>query len=111
MENQELKSELHAMKSDIQKLRTDLSDFRDSLKEEISDRTSQARDTLASRTEKAKDAFRHGIKGARQKGGEMAANFEESVVDHPFGTLAAAFSIGFIVAKLLDHENSHRNNN
>lgn len=110
MENQELKSELQAMKSDIQKLRTDLADFRDSLKGEISDRTALARETLASRTEKAKEAFRHGIQGAREKGGEMATNFEESVADHPFGTLAAAFSIGFIVAKLLDHETSHRHN-
>lgn len=110
MENTELNNEIHAMKADIQQLRTDLAEFRGTLKDEIADRAEQARGAISARAAKAKNALRSGIEEAKQKGSTMAANVEDSVVEHPLGTLAAAFSIGFVVAKILDHDSVRRHN-
>jgi len=102
MANQDLQKELDELKADIRKMRADLSSMHGTLKDEIKKLAGNTGEEIAATAEHAKDALKSRVKYAKRQGREALGEVEGLVADHPVGSLAAAFGLGFVVAKLMN---------
>ena len=102
MAKTELQRELNALKSDISQLREDVGNLTGTFKGVASEKITGARGKLKNGVHEGREALREKLNQARERGGEAVDSVEEQIGQHPLGSLAAAFSVGFLAAKILD---------
>ncbi|HSH84478.1 MAG TPA: hypothetical protein VK979_04880 [Guyparkeria sp.] len=104
--NKDSSAELEAVKADLAQLRGDIADLLKAVKEQntqrVKDRTAQAREQVQSAFDDGMDTLNRGYERVRAQGEHQVEQAEELVGRHPLTSVAAAFGIGFIIAKLLD---------
>lgn len=105
--NQELRDEINELKSDLDALRADISTIARSLRETGSERVDEMRDSVRDDIRRGRENFRRRVNEARVRGRETMGEVEESIGEHPYTSVAAAFGVGFALAKLIDLAN-HR---
>jgi ElaB/YqjD/DUF883 family membrane-anchored ribosome-binding protein len=100
--NDDLHQELKQLKNDFSQLRGDVGDLlqvlRDAGLERMANTKTDVNDELRTRREQVRSA----LNKARAQGEEVYEDFEEGVATHPLSSLAMAFGLGFIIAKLVD---------
>lgn len=98
--------ELTAVKADLKQLKTDMAALVAALKETGAQRASAVEDSALDAVHEAIDTLNRRFEGIKTKAGTQAKDAldeaEKAVVRHPLATVAAAFGIGFVLAKLFD---------
>lgn len=101
MANPDIQKEIDALKSDISRLRTDFADLSGALKDDLAGRARQAGEEVVSGKERMRKAVKNGIDDAKQRGRDTIDGIEQQVADRPVASIATAFGLGFVVAKLM----------
>ncbi|SRR5690554_1403778 len=103
--NEDGKRELHALKQDVQALRTDLKQLLRSVSNDSRNRLGDVAMRLEGMTKRwssqAQDRMHHFIDSAREQGSQAAKQARKHVQHKPFASTIAAFVGGVIVGKLL----------
>ncbi len=98
--------ELEAVKADLAKLRGDMGDLLQAVKEQGESRVrhgaSWARDEAKDAFDEGLDTLNRGYEQARKHGEKRVDEAEQLVGRHPLTSVVAAFGIGFVIAKLID---------
>jgi ElaB/YqjD/DUF883 family membrane-anchored ribosome-binding protein len=98
--------ELAAVKADLKQLKTDMAALVAALKESGAQRASAVEDSALDAVHEAISTLNRRFEGIKTKAGTQAKDAldeaEQTVVRHPLATVAAAFGIGFVLAKLFD---------
>ena len=105
--NQQLRDEINEIKSDLDSLRADVSTLVRTLQQTSGERAEEVRETLRADLRKGREALKHRVQEARVRGRQTMGEVEESIGEHPYTSVAAAFGVGFALAKLMDLAN-HR---
>ncbi len=100
--NEDVQAEVKRLKDDLGKLRGDVTSLVDVLRELGVDKVNTTKETLTEEMQKRREKVREAIKKARTVGESQLDDIEENIASHPLSSLAMAFGIGFIIAKLLD---------
>jgi ElaB/YqjD/DUF883 family membrane-anchored ribosome-binding protein len=95
-----VQEELQVLKDDITKIRTDLGDLIEQLRELGLQKINETRDTLEDELDSQREKLRATFNRARERGRGTAEEFEQHITEHPLASLLTAFSIGYIMAKL-----------
>lgn len=102
MAERDLHAELDTIKADMAKLRVDVAELGDILRELGAEKIGGARESVADEVRRAREELDRRFQSARQRGRKAAEDVEHAVEEHPFSSLVTAFGIGFIVSRLLD---------
>jgi ElaB/YqjD/DUF883 family membrane-anchored ribosome-binding protein len=103
-----LDKELQDVRTDLNRLRGDFDDVKETSKREIENLRgkfeAEARDLLdrlRSGVGEARERSRHFVEEARDRGGHAVETVEETIEDRPFVSVLAAFGIGVLIGTLL----------
>ena len=99
--NEDLHTEINKLKDDITKLRGDVGDLLQVLREAGIDKFAQSRESFDEELQKGREKVRATMDKARVSGEKALNDLEEGVSEHPLSSLLMAFGLGFIVAKVL----------
>jgi ElaB/YqjD/DUF883 family membrane-anchored ribosome-binding protein len=102
MTDSTLQQELDMLKEDVAKLRTDVQDLTNALKELGVERVDTLRSTLAEEIRGARGELQRRAGQARDYGRRAVDSLEEEIGEHPLPSILSAFGIGFVLARLLD---------
>jgi ElaB/YqjD/DUF883 family membrane-anchored ribosome-binding protein len=86
------------LRKELNKLKTDLANLRDSGGEQLHTMRESAEDGM----HRGRRVLRRGIAAGRDRGRRALAEMEEEMGAHPYVNVLAAVGVGFILAKLLD---------
>lgn len=86
------------LRKELNKLKTDLANLRDSSGEQLHTMRQSAEDGM----HRGRRVLRRGIAAGRDSGRRVMAEMEEEMGAHPYASFFAAIGVGFILAKLLD---------
>jgi ElaB/YqjD/DUF883 family membrane-anchored ribosome-binding protein len=91
-----------ALREDFDRLRKDVGELADSLKQAGREQAEAARQRSRESLNGARDRLRDSAQTASERSREYYEQLEHRVGDHPLSSLVTAFGVGFILAKLLD---------
>lgn len=98
--------ELDAVKADLKQLKTDMAALVSAMKESGNQRVADAEDKTLEAVHEALASLNRRFESVKSKAGAQAQDVlneaEQTVTRHPLATVAAAFGIGFVLAKLFD---------
>jgi ElaB/YqjD/DUF883 family membrane-anchored ribosome-binding protein len=100
MADKNVQDELQTLKDDIAKLRTDVSQLVDVLKDLGVEKVDSARASVEEEIQAQRERVRDAIGKAKDRGKKTADDIEDHITEHPLSSLLAAFGLGFIIAKL-----------
>lgn len=95
-----VQDEVKVLKDDVAKLRSDITDLVDLLREIGLQKVDETREGIEDEIREQREKLRVTMNRAREQGRAAAGDFEQQITDHPIGSLLTAFGIGFILAKL-----------
>lgn len=107
MAERQMEEELQALKADIANLRADVADLAGTMQNMAGSRAHRFRDSLESELNEKREQLRRRFDEVRTRGRQQINDIEETVGQHPLGSLAAAVGIGFILAKMMDLGGRH----
>jgi ElaB/YqjD/DUF883 family membrane-anchored ribosome-binding protein len=102
MAESDVQKELKALREDFVTLKTDLADLAEVLRDKGVGRAEGLRTSIEDELKDSRESLRRKLSAAKTSGRKRLDELEEEVGDHPFGALALAFGIGFILGKILD---------
>lgn len=102
MAEKDLEEQLKQLRSDFATLQEDVAALASALKESGTERIEGARLSAAERLRARSDELRRELRAAQARGRQTVDEVENLLSDHPLGSVAIAFGLGFIIAKLLD---------
>jgi len=97
-----LEEELQQLRSDFKTLQSDVGELATLLRALGTERVEEARSSAADSLRARREQLRAQADALRGRGRQYTEEFEQWVGGHPERSLAIAFGLGFIVAKLLD---------
>ena len=97
-----LQQEFDTLKEDVAKLRGDVGDLLDVLRALGAEKVSDAKEGFDEELARRREELREALAGAKARGQRTAKAVEDEITEHPMSSIAAAFGIGFLIAKLLD---------
>jgi ElaB/YqjD/DUF883 family membrane-anchored ribosome-binding protein len=106
-ERDPIRDELKALKEDFAKLHGDVAELVKAVRDTGGAKAHAARDSLEEELRRRRDRVRERLDEARATGRRKAAELEDEVTQHPFASLAAAFGVGFLLAKLMHFGGRH----
>lgn len=105
--NQQLRDEINELKSDLDGLRADVSTIARTLRQNSGEQVDEMRDSVRDEIRKGRETLKRRVNEARARSRETMGEVEESIGEHPYTSVAAAFGVGFALAKLIELAN-HR---
>ncbi len=102
MADQRIEDEINALKADMASLRSDIAALTGVMKEDTSSRMAGMRSTMDEQLRLRRQELRDLLDRARDRSRRTVDDFEESIGEHPFGSIAAAAGVGFIIGRLLE---------
>ena len=99
---EELDKELEALKSDFAKLNQTVSDLANDVRAVLAATLDEGEEKARARTKEKLDDVKKRFEEVRGQSREYVASTEASIVEHPLASLATAFGIGFLLAKIMD---------
>ncbi|HKJ74623.1 MAG TPA: hypothetical protein VKA19_10945 [Alphaproteobacteria bacterium] len=103
----DLRKEFDTLKADVNKLRGDVSELVDILKELGTEKTTSAKASVDEELARQREKLRATLTDARTRGRKAAESMEGEIAEHPMSSLIAAFGLGFVIAKLLEIGRQH----
>ncbi len=100
-ENDSIRNELNALRSDFAKLQSDITALAGTLKDAGAARAHDARESIEEELRRRRDYMRERLHEAKETGRRAAGRAEDEISDHPWTSVAAAFGVGFVLAKLM----------
>jgi ElaB/YqjD/DUF883 family membrane-anchored ribosome-binding protein len=100
--NQTPADDFKALREDFDRLRRDVGELADSLKQAGREQAAATKQHSRETLDGARDRLRDSAQAATERGREYYEQVEHRVGDHPWSSLVTAFGVGFILAKLLD---------
>jgi len=100
MANNNVQEEMQVLKDDVTKLRSDIANLVEVLKQLGLQKAQETRGTLEDEFDVQREKLKARFNSARERGKGAVDELEEHVNEHPIGSLLTAFGIGFILAKL-----------
>jgi len=101
MADRKLEDEIEQIKSDFDTLRKDVGDLTSLLRDLGEEHLDTARDSARDSLEEIRERARSRAADIRGKGRAYRRNLDEAVEEHPERSLAIAFGVGFVTARLL----------
>lgn len=101
MVDKKLEDEIEQLKADFDTLRNDVGDLTSLLRELGAERLDTARDSARESLEELRERARSRASDIRGKGRAYRQNLDEAIEEHPERSLAIAFGVGFVTARLL----------
>ena len=102
MAEDNIRKEFEELKTDFDKLRGDIAGLVDALRDAGMDRAAEAKADLGEQYSAQREKLRAALNRARARGDEAVDDLEQGIAEHPLSSLAMAFGLGFIIAKLID---------
>ena len=100
--NDDLHAEYRQLKNDFNQLRNDVGDLLHILRDAGLERMENTKAGVNDELQKRRTQARAALNKVRAQGGDIYDDFEEGITTHPLSSLAMAFGLGFIIAKLID---------
>lgn len=97
-----IEEEVKQLRADLATLRGDVGKLLDAIGEEGARKAHDVRDSVAEDLRAKRDAVRRQIAASRARGRESIEELGDMAHEHPLGSMAVAFTMGFIASKLLD---------
>ena len=91
-----------ALREDFDRLRKDVGELADSLKDVGREQAAAAGQRARENLNGARERLRDSARAATGQGREYYEQLEHRVGDHPLSSLVTAFGVGFVLARLLD---------
>ena len=102
MAERDMSSEIRQLREDFAALQNDVAEITALLRELGADRFEDAKSSTADTLREGREQFRRRVDAARARGQETIDEIGDTIGGHPLGSVAMAFGIGFLVAKLLE---------
>jgi ElaB/YqjD/DUF883 family membrane-anchored ribosome-binding protein len=102
MADRPFEEELESLKSDISHLRSDVADLTNAIRGTSSERVTDMKAQMQERINATRDQVRRKLQEARERSGKAMDDMEETIGQHPIGSIATAVGVGFLIAKLMD---------
>ncbi len=102
MTDERLQQELNAIRADVTKLGEDMTELTRVIRALGEERVRDARDSVEEGIDIADEELRRRVEAARKQSRKASEEIEKAIVQHPLGSLLGAFSIGVVVAQLLN---------
>ena len=102
MAEKNLDEELQQLRSDFRTLQNDVGELTSLMRELGVERVNEARSSATDSLHARREQLRAQADALRGRGRHYTEEFEQLIGGHPESSLAIAFGVGFIVAKLLD---------
>ncbi len=102
MADDPIKKELETLKADITRLREDIGHLTEAVRTVAQDKATQAKDHAQTRVQAGWEELEAKLDDLLGQGREALEGAQERVSEHPLGSLLTAFSLGFIIGKLMD---------
>lgn len=100
MNDYNLHEEMETLKADVAKLRADVSDLLDVLREIGAEKVESTKSSIEDEIRERRERLREAINRAEERGRRTSEDFERNIAQHPLSSVLAAFGLGFILAKL-----------
>lgn len=107
MAETELGKQLEKMRSDFAQLQTDVAELTKVIKDMGVGGAESVKASVAEEIRNRREALHERLDEARARGRRAVKDLEEEIQEYPYGSLLAAFGVGFIVAKLMDRGDRH----
>ncbi|HKJ88891.1 MAG TPA: hypothetical protein VKA48_10325 [Gammaproteobacteria bacterium] len=101
-EKTDLNEEMQALKADLAALRTDVSELAGAMRDMGRDKAEGWRSNLEGEWNERREEFMRALGLARDRGRQAEEDLERNVGEHPWTSLATAFGVGFLIAKILE---------
>ncbi|MFA9460936.1 DUF883 family protein [Thiohalorhabdus sp. Cl-TMA] len=101
-EKKELDEEIQALKADLAALRSDVSELASTMRDMGRDKANDWRSSMQDEWSERRDELMRALGVARDRGRQAEEDFERNVSEHPWTSLATAFGVGFLIAKIMD---------
>lgn len=102
MAEEGLQKEMEQLKSDLTKLRGDLSAIGESVRKMGTDAVGATQAKVKSAAQDALDEFQRKLNDAKSQGQKAVHDLEREIKERPLTSLAVAFGVGFLLSKLFD---------
>jgi len=102
MADEGLHNDLEQLKTDMAKLRADLSAIGDGVKKMGTEAVGATQAKVKSAAQDALDEFQNKLNEAKSQGQKAVHDLEREIKEKPLTSLAVAFGIGFVLSKLFD---------
>lgn len=102
MADRPFEQELDSLKADIASLRTDVADLATAIRGASSDKSSDIKSNFQDNIRATREQVRRRLMEARERSRKAVDSMEETIGEHPIGSVAAAVGVGFLIAKLMD---------
>ncbi|HHH44694.1 MAG TPA: DUF883 family protein [Gammaproteobacteria bacterium] len=102
MTNDRLQQEIEAIRADVAKLGEDMGELTRVIHALGEERIKDVRDSVEESVDTADEELRRRVEAAREQSRQATEEIEKAIVQHPLGSLLGAFSIGVVVAQLLN---------
>ncbi|AGA89038.1 hypothetical protein Thimo_0163 [Thioflavicoccus mobilis 8321] len=102
MAEKDMNAEIRKLQDDFSTLRGDVSEMMTLLREMGAERVEEAKESANDSLQASRERLRRQAASLRTRGRETVDDLEDTIEGNPLGSVALAFGIGFVVAKLLD---------
>lgn len=102
MTDEPLRKEVDALKSDISKLREDIVALTDAVKGVAGDKINETKERGRKTAQDAWEDLEDKLDEVLSRGKDSFDGVAQEIKQHPGGSLLTAFSLGFIIAKIMD---------
>ena len=96
------REEMDKLKKDIGKLQSDVSELVSLLKESAADKGTDIKGKVSKEAERIFDELMEKVDEGVSRGKKTVDDVGEQIGEHPVGTLFITFSLGYILAKLME---------
>ena len=97
-----LDKELEQLKTDIAKLRTDLSALGEGVRKMSTEAVGATQARVKTAAQDALDEFQNKLNEAKSQGQKAMNDLEREIKENPLISLLVAFGLGFVISKLMD---------
>ena len=101
MADEGLQNDLDQLRTDMAKLRADLSAIGDGVKKMGTEAVGATQAKVKSAAQDALDEFQEKLNEAKSQGKQAIHDLEREIKEKPLTSLAVAFGVGFVLSKLL----------
>lgn len=100
MADRDMNAEIRQPKEDLATLQQDMSGLTRLIRELGTERLEDVKASTAENLRARRETLRRRLAAAEARGRETAEDFQDTIGGHPLGSVAMAFGLGFLVARL-----------
>jgi ElaB/YqjD/DUF883 family membrane-anchored ribosome-binding protein len=102
MADPDMSAEIRQLKEDLATLQQDVSGLTGLIRELGTERFDTVKASTVENLRARRETLRRRLAAAEARGRETAEDIQDSIGGHPLGSVAMAFGLGFLVARLWD---------